>query len=189
MASYIIEWHLPTSFPLSDEYVIVETLDGEYIVDTLASFDCWSERVVKWGYLPQEIRAKIENALSDVEYLRGENEKLKKHVEGWHTKYLTLLGAYHNERQREAFIGKKTCEHNSRSDNSDGDEHLTADDLCELFKPNDARSLGEVSVDELRDIFLKVLRESEKRLQNELCKENGCRIINELEEVIEDDGK
>lgn len=170
MVACKIEWHLPTSSPLPDEYVIVETLDGEYIVDIVdrpKSFECWSERVVKWGFLPQEISAKIENALSDVEYLRGENEKLKKHVEGWHTKYLTLLGAYHNERQREAFIGKKTCEHNSRSDNSDGDEHLTADDLCELFKPDNARSLGEISIDELRDTFSRLLQEAERRARAE----------------------
>lgn len=173
MSSYI-EWHLPASRPLPYEYVIVETLDGEYTVERITTFTGWSERVVKWGYLPQEWRI----SLRDVEYLRGENEKLRKHVEDWHNKYLNLLGAYHNEHQRDAFVGRN----DSRSDDCDGDEHLTADDLCELFKPEDARPIGEVSVDELRDIFLKVLRESEKRLQNELCKEKGCSIL-------EDDGK
>lgn len=271
--TYNVEWHLPALKPLPDEYVIVETLDGEYIVDRLKSFDEWSEMVIRWGYMPQEIDAKIENILSDLAYFKEENEclkvdlrnateklknekelnehridyleeqneklkrerdqllkdakdhddeivRIKKQVDLFRDKYMDIAGKYYNERQRDAFVGKKTfdsiaeeyrealCEEeeskwkenikkysehdaivseelyekckveigkpvtsgecdphefDSRSDNGDGDEHLTEDDLCELFESKDARPIGEVSVDELRDIFLKVLREAKER--------------------------
>lgn len=181
MANNCIEWHLPASKPLPDVYIIAQTLDGEYIVDRLKSFSEWSEMVVRWAYLPQEIDgnyAKYQNALSDVEYYKEENEKLKKDVDDWHNKYLDLLGKQHNEHQRDAFVGKRSKfaidelvtsgelypgEFDSRSDNSDGDEHLTADDICELHESYDAGSNGKISRDEIREIVLECLRKEKER--------------------------
>ena len=121
-----------------------------------------------------------EKLKKDVEYYREENEKLKKIVDIWFNKYLDLLGKQkqHNKHQRDAELDLKPkikrefLDDNCGSIDSDGDEHLTTDDLCELFKPDDARPVGEISIDELRDIFLKVMRESKER-----------------ERIEEDDGK
>lgn len=190
---YMIEWYSSSVKPHKPGYVLTETIESDYYVeyiDNPETFGEWSDTIIRWTYYFGDKYARYQNALSDIEYYKKENEKLKKEVEyyrkgnetlkkdveDWHNKYLDLLGKQHNEHQRDAFVGTKIkrefLDDNCGSIDSDGDEHLTADDLCELFKPDDARPVGEMSVNELRDIFLKVMREAKER-----------------ERIEEDDGK
>lgn len=180
--SYELYWLLPSETPIIDNgtTVIVESLNGTMYVDFIGPvFDGWGDDIVRWAYFPDEKYASYQNALSDVEYYKEENEKLKKLVDQrehyWFNKYLDLLGKQHNEHQRDAFVGKRSkfaVDDNCGSIDSDGDEHLTTDDLCEVCESDDARPVGEMSINELRDIFLKVMREAKER-----------------ERIEEDDGK
>lgn len=177
MADKII-WYSPFERPYKSGYVLIETIESTYYVDYIKSetFDEWSDEIIRWAYIDDNNYARYQNALSDVEYYKEENEKLKKLVDIWRDKYLDLLGKQYNEHQRDAFVGTKIkrefLDDNCGSIDSDGNEHLTTDDLCELFKPDDARPVGEISINELRDIFLKVMREARER-----------------ERIEEDDGK
>lgn len=174
--AYELYWKSPSEAPASMTPVIVEGLNGTMYADFIGPvFYSWGDDIVRWAYFPEENYAKYQNALSDVEYFKEENKKLKEQVYGWHNKYMDIAGKYYNERQRDAFVGSGELypgEFDSRSDNSDGDEHLTEDDLCELLESKDARPIGEVSVDELRDIFLKVLREAKERERTKAADED-----------------
>lgn len=48
-----IIWRLPSEKPIQDSWVIIETLDGDYIEDYIGCdevFDTWDESVIRWGY-------------------------------------------------------------------------------------------------------------------------------------------
>ena len=199
-----LTWYSVFVKPHKPGYVLIEILDSTYYIehiDDIETFDEWSDDIIRWTYIDNNNYTKYQNALSDLEHFKEENERLKvdlkntteklenekelnehridylkKLVEDWHNKYLDLLGEQHNEHQREAFVGTKIkrefLDDYCGGINSDGDEHLTADDLRELFKPDDARPVSEVSINELRDIFLEVMREAKER-----------------ERIEEDDGK
>lgn len=168
-------WLLPNETPTNGTTVIVESLNGTMYVDFIGPvFDSWGDDIARWAYFPDKIYEKIKHVPDDYyslkmkyRYYKEENEELKKLVEDWHNKYLNLLGKQHNEHQREAFVGTKIkrefLDDNCGSVNSDGDECPATDDLCEVCESDDARPVGEVSIDELRDIFLKVLREARER--------------------------
>lgn len=178
-----LRWNLPNEDPINETAVIVENLNGIMYVDFIEpNFYSWGDDIVRWAYFPDEtneIYAKsmitaYKNALK-VKYYKEENEKLKKQVEDLRNKYLDLLGKQHNEYQRDAFVGKRSkfaIDDYCGSVNSDGDECPATDDLCGVCKSDDARPVSEVSINELRDIFLKVMREEKER-----------------ERIEEDDGK
>lgn len=49
----IIDWRLPSEKPIQGSWVIIETLDGDYIEDYIGydeTFDTWNESVIRWGY-------------------------------------------------------------------------------------------------------------------------------------------
>lgn len=175
---YELYWLLPSETPIiidnGTAVIIVESLNGSMYVDFIGpDFDSWGDDIVRWAYFPYET-----NALS-VKHYKEENEKLKKLVDQrehyWFNKYLDLLGKQHNEHQRDAFVGKRSkfaIDDYCGSINSDGDECPTTDDLCGVCKSDDARPVSEISINEVRDIFLKLLREAKER-----------------ERVEEDDGK
>lgn len=174
---YMIEWYSSSVKPHKPGYVLIETIESDYYVDYIDSetFDEWSDGIIRWTYFDFNNYAKYQNALSDAEYYKEENEKLKKLVDDWFNKYLDLLGKQHNEHQRDAFVGKRSkfaVDDYCGSVNSDGDECPATDDLCGVCKSDDARPVSEISINELRDIFLKVMREAKER-----------------ERVEEDDGK
>lgn len=179
MADKII-WYSPFERPYKSGYVLIETIESTYYVDYIKSetFDEWSDEIIRWAYIDDNNYARYQNALSDVEYYKEENEKLKKNVDEWFTKYLNLrlnFRELYDKYQRDAFVGKRSkfaVDDNCGGVNSDGDECLTTDDLCGVCKSDDARPVGEMSINELRDIFLKVMREAKER-----------------ERVEEDDGK
>ena len=194
-------WLLPSETPYNETAVIVESLNGTMYVDFIGSdFYSWGDDIVRWAYFPDENYARYQNALSDVKYYKDENEclkaglrnatenlknekelneQLKKDVDEWFTKYLNLRLGFrelYDKYQRDASVGTKIkrefLDDNCGSVNSDGDECPATDDLCGVCKSDDARPVSEVSINEVRDIFLKVMREAKER-----------------ERVEEDDGK
>ena len=178
---YELYWLLPSETPINDNgttTVIVESLNGTMYVDFIGPvFDGWGDDIVRWAYFPDEIYAKYQNALSDVKYYKEENEKLKKDVKYWFDRYVDLYLDFRKQRDAEredlkTKIKREFLDDYCGSVNSDGDECLTTDDLCGVCKSNDARPVGEISINELRDIFLKVMREAKER-----------------ERIEEDDGK